>query len=53
MTKAHQLIEEQARAFLQDPLKTSYFVASKRDRPPRRKWRFLEPTILRTDGTRE
>jgi MFS family permease len=51
MTKADQLIEEQARAFLQDPPKPSYFVASKRGHRPRREWRFLEPTFLRTDGS--
>jgi MFS family permease len=40
MTKADQLIEEQARAFLQEPPKPTYFVASKRAHHPRRKWRF-------------
>jgi hypothetical protein len=53
VTKADQLIEEQARAFLHAPPKTSYFIASKRGHQSRRKWRFLEPTFFRTGGTRE
>jgi MFS family permease len=51
VTKADRLIEEQARAFLQEPPKTSYFVASKRGHSPRRQWRFLDLTLLRTGGS--
>jgi hypothetical protein len=51
MTKADQLIEEQARAFLQVPPKTTYFVASKRAQQPRRNWSFLQLTFLRTGGS--
>jgi hypothetical protein len=50
VTKADELIEEQARAFLQEPPKTSYFVASKRGHRPRSKWRFLDMSLLRTRG---
>ena len=51
MTKADQLIEERARAFLQDPPKPSYFVASKRGHQPGRKWSFLQLIPLRTGGS--
>ena len=51
VTKADELIEERARGYLQEPPKTSYFVASKRGHHPRRKWSFLELSFLRTGGS--
>jgi MFS family permease len=47
VTKADELIEEKARAFLKEAPKPSYFVASKRDHHPQRKWRFLELVLPR------